>query len=208
MRTEILFSACFLGAAMASAQLPTPAMPPQTAPAQPPETRTVNVIIETSLGTMTAALDVDKAPLTVANFLAYVDEKFYDDTIFHRVIPGFMIQGGGFTGEMRQKPTRAPVKNEAANGLKNDRGTLSMARTSNPDSATTQFFINHRNNASLNRPSPDGHGYAVFGKLTGGLDVLDKIADVPTATSGGHQNVPREPVKILSIRRQTAATAP
>ena len=162
-----------------------------------------NVIIETSLGTMTAALDEEKAPLTVANFLSYVDKGFYNGTIFHRVISGFMIQGGGFEPDMRQKSTDAPIRNEAANGLRNDRGTLAMARTSVVDSATCQFFINHRDNAFLNyrAPTPQGFGYAVFGKLTVGLDVLDKIAAVPTATRGPYGDVPVEPVLILSIRR-------
>ena len=161
------------------------------------------VIIETSLGTMKAVLDEEKAPLTVANFLRYVDAGFYNGTIFHRVIPNFMIQGGGFTPDMRQKATQAPVKNEAANGLKNDRGTLAMARTMVVDSATSQFFINHRNNDFLNfrSPDPSGFGYAVFGKLTEGLDVLDRIAAVPTGNAGPHQDVPREPVVIASIRR-------
>ena len=161
------------------------------------------VTIETSLGTMKADLDEEKAPLTVANFLRYVDAGFYDGTIFHRVIPGFMIQGGGFTPDMRQKATQAPVKNEAANGLRNDRGTLAMARTMVVDSATSQFFINHRDNDFLNfrAPNPSGFGYAVFGKLTEGLDVLDRIAAVPTGNAGPHQNVPREPVVIVSIRR-------
>ena len=162
-----------------------------------------SVTIETSLGTMKADLDEEKAPLTVANFLRYVDAGFYDGTIFHRVIPGFMIQGGGFTPDMRQKATQAPVKNEAANGLKNDRGTLAMARTMVVDSATSQFFINHRDNDFLNfrAPNPSAFGYAVFGKLTAGLDVLDRIAAVPTGNAGPHQNVPREPVVIVSIRR-------
>lgn len=161
------------------------------------------VTIETSLGTMKADLDEKKAPLTVANFLRYVDAGFYNGTIFHRVIPNFMIQGGGFTPDMRQKATQAPVKNEAANGLRNDRGTLAMARTMVVDSATSQFFINHRNNDFLNYRSPDpsGFGYAVFGKLTEGLDVLDRIAAVPTGSAGPHQDVPREPVVIVSIRR-------
>lgn len=161
------------------------------------------VLIETSLGTMTAALDDEKAPVTVANFLAYVDKGFYNGTIFHRVIPDFMIQGGGFEPDMRQKPTDAPIKNEAANGLANNRGTLAMARTSIVDSATSQFFINHRDNAFLNyrAPTSAGFGYAVFGKLTAGLDVLDKIAAVATHNVGPHGDVPREPVVILSIRR-------
>ena len=162
-----------------------------------------SILIETSLGTMTASLDEEKAPVTVANFLAYVDKGFYNGTIFHRVISGFMIQGGGFEPDMRQKPTAAPIRNEAANGLRNERGTLAMARTSVVDSATSQFFINHRDNAFLDyrAPTPQGFGYAVFGKLTAGLDVLDKIAAVPTRNVGPYGDVPVEPVVILSVRR-------
>jgi peptidyl-prolyl cis-trans isomerase A (cyclophilin A) len=204
MQLRSLLSTLILGAGAAIAQ-PTasPAEPPASTPQ--PEKHAVTVRIETSLGAMTAELDADKAPATVSNFLAYVDQTFYDSTIFHRVMPGFMIQGGGFTQQMRQKSTRPPIRNEAANGLKNDRGTLAMARTGDPDSATSQFFINHRDNRSLNRPSPDGFGYAVFGRLTDGLDVLDKIAAVPTGSAGGHRDVPLQPVVILSIRRHDAA---
>jgi cyclophilin family peptidyl-prolyl cis-trans isomerase len=163
----------------------------------------MKIVIDTSLGKITAELFADKAPATVSNVLAYVDEKFYDDTIFHRVIDGFMIQGGGFTQNMNQKPTKAPVKNEADNGLKNTRGTLAMARTMVPDSATCQFFINHRDNASLDHTAktPQGWGYCVFGKVVEGMDVVDAIAKVPTGFSGQHQNVPTEPVIIKSIRR-------
>lgn len=171
------------------------------------EAQPVNIIIETSLGNMHLTLDAEKAPITVSNFLAYVDQKFYDNTIFHRVIPNFMIQGGGFVVGMEQKKTNPPIKNEANNGLKNDRGTIAMARTAAPDSATSQFFINHRDNRALNRPNPDGHGYAVFGKVTEGLDVLDKIAEVQTGNSGMHQNVPIDPVIIKSIHRALVATA-
>ena len=162
-----------------------------------------SILIETSLGTMTASLDEEKAPATVANFLAYADKGFYNGTIFHRVISGFMIQGGGFEPDMRQKTTAAPVRNEAANGLRNERGTLAMARTSVVDSATSQFFINHRDNAFLDHraPTPQGFGYAVFGKLTAGLDVLDRIAAVPTRNVGPYGDVPVEPVVILSVRR-------
>ena len=161
------------------------------------------VTIETSLGTMKAELYEDKAPATVANFLAYADEGFYDGTVFHRVIPGFMIQGGGFTPDMEQKPTKAPIKNEARNGLKNERGTLAMARTSVVDSATSQFFVNHRDNGFLDfsAPTMQGWGYAVFGKLTDGYDVLDKIAAVETGRSGYFENVPKKPVVILSVKR-------
>ena len=153
--------------------------------------------IETSLGTMVAELDAEKAPESVKNFLQYVDDKYYDGTIFHRVIKDFMIQGGGFTINMTRKPTREPVQNEAKNGLENHRGTLAMARTPDPHSATSQFFINHRDNAMLDYPGGDGWGYAVFGKLISGQDVLDKIAGVKT----GSGDVPGQPVIIQSIRR-------
>jgi len=168
--------------------------------------KTMNITIETSLGTITAELNQEKAPLTVSNILAYVDEKFYDNTIFHRVINGFMIQGGGFTKDMQQKPTKPPVKNEADNGLSNTRGTLAMARTMIVDSATCQFFINleDRNTSNLDFKSKTdmGWGYCVFGKVVEGMDVVDKIAKVETGFSGRHQNVPAEPVIIKSIRRK------
>ncbi len=156
--------------------------------------------IETSLGTMVAELDAEKAPDSVKNFLQYVDEKYYDGTIFHRVIKDFMIQGGGFTTNMTRKPTREPVQNEAKNGLKNKRGTLAMARTSDPHSGTSQFFINHRDNAFLDYPGQDGWGYAVFGKLISGEDVMDKIAAVQT----GSGDVPGKPVLIQSVTRVEA----
>ncbi len=162
------------------------------------------VIIETSLGTMTAVLDRTKAPLSVENFLQYVEDGHYNGTVFHRVIKTFMIQGGGFTADMQEKPVRTPIKNEATNGLTNDRGTLAMARTNIVDSATSQFFINTVNNDALNNrgTSPDAYGYAVFGRLTGGMEVLDSIADVATGSRGPHQNVPDTPVEILSITLQ------
>jgi len=166
---------------------------------------TVNVVIDTTLGTMKAELYQDQAPVTVSNFLAYADEGFYNGTIFHRVIPNFMIQGGGFTPDMNQKATKAQIKNEAGNGLKNDRGTLAMARTMVVDSATCQFFINHKNNDFLNHQNntPQGFGYCVFGKVTDGLDVLDKIAAVRTGRHpAGHADVPVETVKIISITRE------
>jgi len=153
------------------------------------------VLMSTSMGDIKIELYEDKAPVTVKNFLGYVNDKFYDGTIFHRVIPNFMIQGGGFEQSMKQKPTKAPIKNEAANGLKNDVGTIAMARTGDPDSATAQFFINVVNNDGLNRPKPDGHGYAVFGKVVDGMDVVHKIEHVQTAT----RDVPVEPVVIKSI---------
>ena len=162
------------------------------------------VVIETSLGTMTAELDRAKAPLSVENFLQYVEDGHYDGTVFHRVIKTFMVQGGGFTADMQQKPVRAQIKNEATNGLTNDRGTLAMARINVVDSATSQFFINTVDNDALNNrgTSPDAYGYAVFGRLTGGLDVLDKIADVATGSRGPFRDVPNTPVEIVSITLQ------
>jgi len=156
------------------------------------------VKLATSLGDIVVQLDPAKAPKTVENFLAYVQAGHYDGTVFHRVIDGFMIQGGGFTADMAQKPTRAPIPLEAGNGLKNDKYTIAMARTSIPNSATSQFFINVKDNAMLNAPSPDGHGYAVFGKVVGGTEVVDKIKAVPTGNKSGHQNVPTTPVVIQS----------
>jgi peptidyl-prolyl cis-trans isomerase A (cyclophilin A) len=157
------------------------------------------VLMETSLGAVKIELFPAKAPITVKNFLDYVKDGFYTGTTFHRVIPGFMIQGGGFTSDLQLKPTKRPIKNEADNGLKNDRGTIAMARTANPDSATSQFFINVVNNDGLNRPMPDGYGYAVFGKVIGGMDVVDKIAGVKTGMRMGFQDVPQTAVMIKSI---------
>lgn len=157
------------------------------------------VKLHTSKGVITLELDAEKAPVTVENFLQYVRDGFYDGTIFHRVIDGFMIQGGGFEPGMSQKPTRDSIKNEAGNGLKNDVYTIAMARTSNPDSATAQFFINVANNSFLNfsSPTPQGYGYAVFGKVIEGKEVIDAIKKMRTATRAGHQDVPVEDV-ILS----------
>ena len=157
--------------------------------------------IETSMGTITVTLDAEKAPETVANFVEYAREGFYDGTIFHRIIDGFMIQGGGFTKEMNQKETRAPIRNEAMNGLKNVRGTIAMARTMVVDSATSQFFINLVDNGFLDftSPTPQGFGYAVFGAVTDGLDVVDAIAKVKTGFAGPHQNVPETPVVIRKV---------
>lgn len=155
------------------------------------------VRLSTSLGDIVIELDAAKAPKTVENFLQYVNDKHYDGTVFHRVIGNFMIQGGGFGADMQQKATRAPIPLEASNGLKNDRGTIAMARTSNPNSATSQFFINVVDNAGLNAPSPDGHGYTVFGKVVAGMDVIDKIRAVPVGNRGMHQNVPQTPVTIV-----------
>jgi cyclophilin family peptidyl-prolyl cis-trans isomerase len=163
------------------------------------------VLIETTMGNITIELDAENAPNSSENFLAYVDDGYFVDTTFHRVIPGFMIQGGGLTADMRDKPSsRAPIRNEANNGLKNDRGTLAMARTGDPHSATSQFFINHKNNDFLNftAESMQGWGYAVFGRVTDGMDVVDAIAQVATGNRGGHQNVPLEPITITAVSRQ------
>lgn len=157
------------------------------------------VIMSTSLGDIKIELYPDKAPVTVENFLSYVNDGFYNGTIFHRVIPGFMIQGGGFTPDMQQKPTKSPIKNEADNGLKNEPGTIAMARTSVVDSATSQFFINQVDNQFLNHGSRD-FGYAVFGKVVEGMDVVNKIAQVKTGRVGPFQDVPIEPVVIESVK--------
>ncbi len=156
------------------------------------------VRLHTNHGVITLELDAEKAPLTVANFLAYVEAGHYDNTVFHRVIDGFMIQGGGFEPGMNQKPTGEPIKNEADNGLKNDRGTIAMARTQAPHSATAQFFINVADNDFLNHTKPDlqGWGYCVFGKVSEGMDVVDAIRKVKTGSSGFHQDVPKEDVII------------
>ncbi|QSI30561.1 peptidyl-prolyl cis-trans isomerase [Variovorax sp. RKNM96] len=156
------------------------------------------VKLATSAGDIVVELDAAKAPKSVENFLQYVKDKHYDGTVFHRVIDGFMIQGGGFTADMQQKPTRPPIPLEASNGLKNDKYTIAMARTGNPNSATSQFFINVKNNDSLNAPNPDGYGYAVFGKVVAGTDVVDKIRAVQTGNKGGMQNVPVETITIKS----------
>lgn len=159
-----------------------------------------HVLLTTSLGEIEIELAADKAPISTQNFLAYVQSGFYDGTQFHRVIPGFMIQGGGFDADMSEKDTQAPIKNEADNGLRNERGTLAMARTQVVDSATSQFFINHKDNAFLDHGGRD-FGYAVFGKVVRGMDVVDKIAQVPTGNRGMHQNVPRQPVLIVSAKQ-------
>ncbi|HYG55550.1 MAG TPA: peptidylprolyl isomerase [Burkholderiales bacterium] len=156
------------------------------------------VDIRTSAGNIRIELYPAKAPKTVENFLQYVKDGHYNGTIFHRVIPGFMIQGGGMTPDMSQKPTRAPVPIESKNGLKNDVGWLAMARTNDPNSATAQFFINVNNNTFLNYPGQDGNGYTVFGKVVDGMDVVNKIVAVPTTNKGMHQNVPQKPVIIES----------
>ena len=161
------------------------------------------VLLKTNKGDITIELYPDKAPGTVKNFLAYVDAKFYDGLIFHRVIKGFMVQGGGLNADFSSRPARPPIKNEAGNGLKNDRGTIAMARSGEVDSATCQFFINQVNNDFLNHTgnTPEGFGYCVFGQVTAGLDVVDAIAMSPTMTVHGMKDVPRETMTIISIRR-------
>jgi len=162
------------------------------------------VVMETSQGTVEMEIFADKAPLSAANFLKYVDTKFYDGLIFHRVINNFMIQGGGMTPKMEEKKTNPPIKNEANNKLSNDIGTIAMARTNEPHSATSQFFINIASNSSLNHSSetPSGWGYAVFGKVTQGMDVVNRIKMVKTGNLSGHQDVPMDAVEIKSIKRK------
>ncbi len=164
----------------------------------------MTVQMQTNKGTIVLELDAEKAPGTVANFVEYANAGFYDGTIFHRVIPGFMIQGGGFEPGMDQKKTREPIQNEADNGLKNDLGTIAMARTSNPHSATAQFFINVKDNGFLNHSAPtsQGWGYCVFGKVVEGLDVVQDIEKVSTTSRGGHQDVPVEDVVIEKVTVQ------
>ena len=159
------------------------------------------VHMQTNLGQITIELEAEKAPISTKNFLAYANDGFYNQTIFHRVIPGFMIQGGGFTVQMAQKKTNSPIKNEADNGLTNQRGTLAMARTQVVDSASCQFFINLADNDFLNHQgkTPNGYGYAVFGRVTEGMEVVDKIAKVKTGNFGQHQDVPKDPVMIHSV---------
>lgn len=163
-----------------------------------PETSTNKVILTTSLGKIIVQLNTEKAPVSSANFLTYVNEGFYNGTVFHRVIKGFMAQGGGFDTSFNQKKTHDPIKNEANNGLSNKRGTLAMARTNDPNSATAQFFINYKDNSFLNHssPSPSGWGYAVFAEVVEGMDVVDKMAEQPTGNKGGHQDVPKTDIVI------------
>jgi len=184
MLTRILFTACLLATTIGLTHAAS-----------------VDVMLKTNKGDIRLSLDPDKAPKTVENFLRYVDEGFYNGTVFHRVIAGFMIQGGGLTPDLNKKSTHDPVVNEAKNGLKNLRGSVAMARTSDPHSATAQFFINHRDNANLDYPSFDGWGYAVFGKVTGGMDVVDAIASVKTTRKKGRSDVPAETITIESISR-------
>jgi peptidyl-prolyl cis-trans isomerase B (cyclophilin B) len=159
------------------------------------------VVMDTSMGKIKIELYRDKAPVTVKNFLSYVDDKFYDGTIFHRVISNFMIQGGGFEPGMTQKKTKDPIQNESSNGVSNKRGTIAMARTNDPNSATAQFYINVVDNAGLDKANAqDGVGYCVFGKVTEGMDIVDKIKEVKTGRKGGHRDVPLEDVTIKSVR--------
>ncbi|ACX89768.1 peptidylprolyl isomerase A [Pectobacterium parmentieri] len=160
---------------------------------------TTHVLLTTSAGNIELSLDNQKAPVSVKNFVEYVNNGFYNGTTFHRVIPGFMVQGGGFSGEMSQKATNAPIKNEADNGLRNQRGTIAMARTADKDSATSQFFINIADNAFLDHGQRD-FGYAVFGKVVKGMEVVDKISQVPTKNVGPYQNVPTTPIVIQSAK--------
>ena len=162
----------------------------------------MSLVFETSLGNFEVELFEKEAPVSSENFLAYVDDGFFDGLIFHRVIPGFMIQGGGFEPGMKQKKAKAPIKNEANNGLKNSRGTLAMARTNDINSATAQFFVNLVDNDFLDYSGPSNYGYAVFGKVTAGLDVIDKIAKVATTNRSGHQNVPAADVVITKASRK------
>jgi cyclophilin family peptidyl-prolyl cis-trans isomerase len=161
------------------------------------------VIMKTSMGDITLEFYMDKAPVTVKNFLGYVDDKFYDGTIFHRVIKGFMIQGGGHTADMNKKPTKGAIKNEADNGLSNKKGTIAMARMPDPHSATAQFFINHGDNDNLDfsAKTDQDYGYCVFGKVIAGMDVVDAIANVKIMTRRGMQNVPRETIEIISVTK-------
>ncbi len=158
------------------------------------------VEMDTTEGNIVLELNEEKAPVTVDNFKNYVDDGFFDGLIFHRVIDGFMIQGGGFDADMQQKKTNAPIKIESDNGLKNERGTIAMARTMDPNSATSQFFINTQNNTFLDYPGQDGYGYTVFGKVIEGMDVVDKIEKVKTGAKSGHQDVPVKPIVIESVK--------
>ncbi len=162
--------------------------------------KSTHVVLETSFGAIEIQLEDQKAPISTKNFLGYVDSGFYNNTIFHRVIPGFMAQGGGFTAQMMQKPTKDPIKNEAENRLPNVRGTVAMARTSDVNSATSQFFINTNDNAMLNHGARD-FGYAVFGKVVKGMDVVDQIVNAQSGNKGGMQNVPLDPIYIKSAKR-------
>jgi peptidyl-prolyl cis-trans isomerase A (cyclophilin A) len=200
-----------LALVLALAQAAAPAVAPPAPQPAPPAPAGPVVALEvaqgrTVFGTVTFVLDPEKAPITVRNFLKYVRSGHYEGTVFHRVMPGFMIQGGGFTPELEEKPTQGPIKSEAKNGLRNSRGTLAMARTSNPDSADSQFFINLRDNHRLDY-GIGGAGYTVFGQVIEGMDVVDRIAMVPTASRGPHENVPQMAV-VIKKAREVNPTAP
>jgi len=203
--------ACVIGIGLLLA-VPAAAQDAETREAAVEESAAENpvVLLETTMGEITVELFADKAPASVENFLRYMDEKFYDGTIFHRVIESFVIQGGGWTREMVRKETHEPIVNEASNGLSNTRGTLAMARTSDVNSATSQFFINLVDNEFLNHKTKtrQGYGYCVFGKVIDGMDVVDKIAAVKTGNAGRMQNVPVKPVVIKSVRRAKATSKP
>jgi peptidyl-prolyl cis-trans isomerase A (cyclophilin A) len=191
----------FFFAAAARALLAICLALPMTGQAQ----TTTQVRFQTTLGNFVVELYPAKAPKTVQNFVQYAKDKHFDGTIFHRVIDGFMVQGGGFTADMAQKPTRAPIALEIDRSLKNERGTIAMARTGNPNSATAQFFINLVDNANLNAPQPDGYGYAVFGKVVSGMETIDAIRSVATRNQNGFQNVPATPI---TINTATVLTPP
>lgn len=197
----LALSFSLLGSSQSAAQAADPGADSKASPPGAPAGGKTLVILTTSLGEITVEVDAAKAPITAANFLSYVDSGAFDGTIFHRVIPGFMIQGGGFTPDMQQKPTKAPIPLETKGGLENARGSLAMARTNDPNSATAQFFINLTANDFLNA-KPGTPGYAVFGKVVSGMDVVDKIAAVPTGTKGMHRDVPLQPVTIVSAKRK------
>jgi len=188
---------------MAGAQAPA-AAPPAASDAPPPGPV---VVLETSMGRILIALNREKAPISVDNFLKYVRARHYDGTIFHRVIPGFMVQGGGYAADMKEKSTRPPIRNEARNGLRNSRGTVAMARLNDPNTATAQFFINVKDNHNLDF-GIRGAGYAVFGQVIEGMDVADKIVVVPSTSRDGLDDVPRSPVLIKTAREVTPVTAP
>lgn len=206
MNVSVASLVCLLAMLLPAApakKSPKPAAPPKSAGAATATAPAANprVALETNKGRIVIELYADKAPKSAKNFLAYVKAGHYNNTIFHRVIPGFMIQGGGFTPDMTEKPTRDPIQNEADNRVLNQRGTLAMARTGDPNSATAQFFINLVNNGALNftGKTPSGWGYAVFGNVVEGMDVVDAIAQVPTATKGMYENVPTQPVVIQKV---------
>jgi peptidyl-prolyl cis-trans isomerase A (cyclophilin A) len=213
MKTTLMLGVAFVAGVLSAAPMAraqdagTPAQPEAPKQEAPKETAVQHVLVKTSMGDIVLELNREKAPISTDNFLAYVDKKFYDNTVFHRVIPGFMIQGGGFTPELEQKKTGEAIKNEWQNGLKNDRGTVAMARVGYlADSATAQFFINTKKNDNLDRPN-DGAGYAVFGKVVAGMDVVDKIEKVPTTVKQKMRDVPEENVVIQTVRRITPEEA-